>query len=227
MNDKTNFPEYAAIENLRKKLARDNTLFTVEDLGAGSATDKTDQRTVSSITKNAVKQKKFAQLLFRMTRYYQPKTILELGTSLGITTSYLASANPGAEVISLEGAKAVAEVARNNFKILGLNNIRLAEGNFNDTLSIILSQLSSADLVFIDGNHRKEPTIQYFNSIINKINNFSIVVLDDIHWSRDMEEAWEYCKQHETVSLGLDLFFLGILFFRKEVKEKQQFSIRF
>ena len=227
LNDKTLYLEYKRVEELRKKILQDTTLITVEDLGAGSAVDKTSQRIISSIAKNSAKQKKFGQLLFRMAKFYQSKTILELGTSLGITTSYLASANSNANVISLEGAKSVAEISRNNFKQLGFNHIRLVEGNFDQTLSTVVSGLSSIDLAFIDGNHQKLPTEKYFKQLLDKVHNDSILIFDDIHWSREMEEAWKTIQENESVRCTIDLFFMGIVFFRKEFKEKQNFKIRF
>lgn len=225
--DKTNYPAYRQVEDLREQLLKDKTLLTIDDLGAGSTVSKTNTRSIASIAKNAAKPGKFGQLLYRMVKYYQPETIVELGTSLGITTSYLAKANPGARVITLEGAKSIAAVAKENFKALQLQTIELKEGNFDNTLSAVISQLTTVSFAFIDGNHRLKPTIQYFETILAKTNNDSIVILDDIHWSEEMEQAWEYCKDHSLVTLSIDLFFIGILVFHKEIKEKQHFSIRF
>lgn len=227
LNGEIQYPAYDVVEALRKKLIKDQAILTIEDLGAGSAVDKTQQRTIASIAKHAVKPKKFGQLLFRMVKKYQPQTILELGTSLGVTTAYLSLANPSSTIVTFEGAKAVAEKAQENFNSLGLQNVQLIEGNFNDTLVSAIHSLPSIDFAFIDGNHRKEPTIQYFNAILPKTNNFSLLILDDIHWSAEMEEIWNYCKNHENVTLSIDLFFMGILFFRKEILEKQHFCIRF
>ena len=227
LNDKTHYSEYDAVEELRKELLRDKTLITVEDLGAGSAVDKTDKRAISSIAKNSVKQKRFGQLLFRIVKYYQLETILELGTSLGITTSYLAKGNSTANIISLEGAKEVAEIARNNFNKLELNSVHLIEGSFEETLSTVVSGLSSIDFAFIDGNHQKEPTERYFRQILDKVHNDSILIFDDIHWSREMEEAWKTIQQDESVRCTIDLFFMGIVFFRNEFKGKQNFKLRF
>jgi predicted O-methyltransferase YrrM len=128
----------------------------------------------------------------------------------------------------MEGSHQVAAVARTNFNDLGLTNIELIEGNFDDQLPKLIQRLpSSIGLCFIDGNHRLQPTIQYFETILTKIYNSSIVVLDDIHWSDEMEQAWIYCKEHSAVSVSIDLFFVGILVFRKEIREKQHFIIRF
>ena len=227
LNDKTVYPEYEKVEALRNQLLNDNTVLKVEDFGAGSVIDKKSKRSISSIAKNAAKPKKFGQLLFRMVKHYQPATILELGTSLGITTSYLSQAKPGARLITMEGSKEIAGVAKQNFKVIELKNVELIEGNFDDTLSSVVRGLSSVDFSFIDGNHRKEPTERYFKELLAKTNNDSILVFDDIHWSSEMEAAWETIKNNAAVTCSIDLFFIGIVFFRKEFKEQQHFVIRF
>ena len=227
LNDRTAYPEYIKVETLRNDLLNDKTVLNVEDFGAGSSVSKPGQRTIASIARSAAKSKKMGQLLFRMIKFYQPPAILELGTSLGITTSYLALAKPDVKVVTMEGSKEIASAARKNFESLSLTNIQLVEGNFDNTLSSIISQLSSVDLVFIDGNHRKEPTERYFLELLSKINNDSILIFDDIHWSQEMESAWETIKKHEVVRCSIDLFFIGIVLFRKEFKEKLDFVIRF
>lgn len=227
LNDTTSYPAYEKVENLRQQLLKDNTVLNIDDMGAGSTVSKTSQRTIASIGKNAVKPKKFGQLLYRIVKYYKPATILELGTSLGITTSYLATANPGGRITTMEGAKEIASVSRRNFDSLGISNITLIEGNFDKELAAMVHGLPTIDFCFLDGNHRLKPTIQYFETILSKTTNFSIIVLDDIHWSHEMEQAWKYCQDHASVTLSIDLFFIGILVFRKEIKEKQHFSIRF
>ncbi len=227
INDRSHYPAYDKVEGLRWQLLMDNTVLNIEDFGAGSSTPKPDQRTVASIVRSAVKPKKFGQLLFRMVKMIEPKTILELGTSLGITTSYLSLAKPDCNLVTLEGAKEVADIANRNFKTLGLQNISIIEGNFDKTLSSVISPLLSVDFAFIDGNHRQEPTERYFQQLLSKTNNDSVLVFDDIHWSRDMEQAWKTIKKHPSVRCSIDLFFTGIVFFRQEFREKQHFSIRF
>jgi predicted O-methyltransferase YrrM len=227
LNDRTDYPAYRQVEQLRRQLLKNKTVLRIDDLGAGSAISKKDQRTIASIARNAVKPKKFGQLLYRMIKYYQPANLLELGTSLGITTSYMAMAAPNSRIITMEGAGEVAAVAKKNFESLQLQNIELIEGNFDTLLPAVISRLSSAGFSFIDGNHRLQPTIQYFEILLSKTNNFSIIIVDDIHWSNEMEQAWNYCKDHPAVTISIDLFFIGILFFRQEIKERQHFSIRF
>lgn len=227
LNDKNNYPAYQAVEGLRKQLLRDSRLFVVEDFGVGGEFLKKYERRINSIARNAAKSNKYGQLLYRMIKYYGPSTILELGTSLGITTSYLSLAKPDARLITMEGAKEIAHVARNNFRNLEISNIEIIEGNFDNTLSSAISQLSSIDFAFIDGNHRKEPTERYFKELLAKTNNESILVFDDIHWSSEMEAAWKTIKNNAAVTCSIDLFFIGLVFFRKEFKEKQHFIIRF
>jgi predicted O-methyltransferase YrrM len=227
LNDKTDFPEYKKVENLRNQLAQDNRILKVEDFGAGSSSGKSEYRSVSSIAKNAAKPKKFGQLLFRMVKYYQPSAILELGTSLGITTSYLSLARPDARLITMEGSKEIAEKAKQNFLTLELLNTQIKEGNFDKELLSVINQLSSVDFAFIDGNHRLEPTVKYFNQLLEKRNAESIFIFDDIHWSSEMEEAWKKIRDHRAVTCSIDLFFIGIVFFRKEFSEKQHFVIRY
>jgi len=227
LNDKTLYPTYEKVEALRNQILKDNTILEVEDFGAGSVIDKKSKRSVSSIAKNAAKPKKFGQLLFRMVKHYQPATILELGTSLGITTSYLSLAKSDARLITMEGSKEIADFAKGNLRNLGIRNVEIIEGNFDDALSSVVRGLSSVDLSFIDGNHRQEPTERYFKDLLAKTNNDSILVFDDIHWSTEMEAAWETIKKNAAVTCSIDLFFIGIVFFRKEFKEKQHFTVRF
>jgi predicted O-methyltransferase YrrM len=227
LGDRQHYPAYNTVETLRKEMLNDQTLLSIEDLGAGSVVSKTKQRSIASIARHAAKPAKFGQLLYRMVKAYQPAHILELGTSLGITTSYLSIAKPAATIITIEGAAAVATVARQNFKGLQLQNISLTEGNFDDTLLPAINSLPAIDLCFIDGNHRQEPTERYFRQLIPALHNDSILIFDDIHWSREMEAAWETIKSHPSVTCSVDLFFIGIVFFRKEFKEKLHFTIRF
>lgn len=231
LNDKQVYPVYAKVEALRNKMKADTTLLTIEDMGAGSVSGSHTKRTVAAIARNAAKPKKFGQLLYRMISHYQPQTILELGTSLGITSSYLAMGNPAARMITMEGAKQVAALARQNFVAQQLNNITLVEGNFDDTLPAAIQQLRGDEkkigFAFIDGNHRQEPTERYFLDLLPFMQNDSILVFDDIHWSPAMEKAWATIQDHPAVRCTVDLFFIGIVFFRQEFREKQQFTIRF
>lgn len=227
LNNKNNYQPPAAIEDLRKKLMADKRILQIEDLGAGSRTAATQQRTVQQLATTALKPKKYARLLYRLAKHYRPQTIVELGTSLGVTTSYLSSASAQATVTTLEGSKAVAGIAKEVFNHLSLQNIQLIQGNFDDVLPAALHPLSAIDLAYIDGNHRYEPTMRYFNQLLSKAHNNSILVFDDIHWSVEMEEAWAEIKEHPSVKYTIDIFFLGFVFFRSDFKVKQHFTVRF
>jgi predicted O-methyltransferase YrrM len=234
LKDDRYFKSYGEIENLRKKLLLDKHVLQVEDFGAGPGSSKRelskeqpDQRSIASIAGNAAKPEKFGRLLFRMVNYYQSETILELGTSLGISTAYLAAANTNARVITMEGAAEIAEIAKRNFKMLELKNIEQVQGNFDETLSSVISKISQIDFAFIDGNHRQEPTEHYFNQLLSRTGPSSILVFDDIHWSKEMELAWETIKKDARVTCTIDLFFIGIVFFNTSFKEKQNITIRF
>ncbi len=233
LRDRKEYDHYQIIEAARKKLLKESAEIDVVDYGAGSSVIKTNKRVVADITRSSVKTKKYAQLLYRIVKYYQPPagpgghTILELGTSFGITTSYLAAANARAKVYTIEGSAPIAEIAEKTFKRTGLKNIELITGDFKDTLPALLEKLTVVDLAFIDGNHRKEPTLEYFAKLLNSSTLNSIFVFDDIHWSAEMEAAWAEIKQHPSVTLTIDLFFIGIVFLNTDFNHKQHFSIRF
>ena len=227
LNDKTQYECYEEIETYRKQLLRNMNFIDVEDFGAGSAVIKTNRRAVYKIAASSLKHPKYAQLLHRMVKYYKPQTIVELGTSFGITTSYLASADQHAKVHTLEGATAIAAIAQQNFESLHLKNIELLPGSFDKTLPALLSSLQKVDLAFVDGNHRKEPTLEYFDQLLQSSTATSIIIFDDIHWSEGMEQAWAEIRQHPSLTLTIDLFFIGLVFINPDFKIKQHFKIRF
>ena len=231
LNRKVKKEEYMLIEQQRNALKQNQRTLTLQDFGAGSVIENTKQRTVSSIAKNSLKSKKYAQLLYKIARYYQPAHIHELGTCLGITTAYLSKTNDHAVITTMEGAAEVASVAQTVFDNLRLNNIEIVRGNFDDTLPGFISSYrqndKKLDFIFIDGNHREEATINYFKQLLPLIHNDSLMVFDDVHWSKGMENAWHTIIQHPSVSLSIDLFFVGIVFFKKEFKQKQHFTIRY
>ena len=227
LNDNRRFYAFDAIEKTRTQLLSNHRLIEIQDFGAGSRVAKTNTRKISDVAKGSLKPAKYSQLLFRMIDYYGPTQIIELGTSLGITTAYLASANPAAKVTTFEGSSAIAQIAGHNHGLLGLSNISLIEGNFDEQLPLWLAQNKSVDFAFIDGNHAFKPTMAYFESLLAVVQDHSILVFDDIHWSEEMEAAWAQISAHPRVTLSIDLFFIGVVFFRKEFAQKQQVSIQF
>jgi predicted O-methyltransferase YrrM len=227
LNDGKPYSDYEKVESLRKKLLRNKSVLTIEDYGAGSGSSSSGRRTVSAIARHALKPKKYAQLIYRIARYYQPSSLIELGTSLGVTSSYLSLARPDAPLVTLEGASAIAGIARQNFADLGLTNVNIVEGNFDYTLPSVLYCTPVVEFAFIDGNHRRQPTENYFQWLLGKSTSNTIFIFDDIHWSVDMEQAWKMISAHDRVRCSIDLFFIGIVFFRNEFKEKQHFTVKF
>ena len=227
LNDKKQYDCYPAIEKQRQQLLRDTTVIEVEDFGAGSTVMKSSKRVIKDIAATSLKSKKFAQLLFRIVYNYNPVTILELGTSLGITSSYLAKGNEEATVHTCEGARSIAAVAQQIFDNLQIKNIQLTTGDFAKTLQPLLNKTGNIDLAFIDGNHRKAPTLDYFSQLLLHIHPSSILIFDDIHWSAEMEAAWSAIQAHPSVTLTIDLYFIGLVFVNPGFKVKQHFTIRF
>ena len=218
---------FRQIEAKRRELEHSSRVLDVLDLGAGSSFDKKSQRTVSSIAKRAAKPSRFARLFYRIIRYYQIDSVLELGTSLGLTTRYLSIAGPRHGVISIEGAPAIADFTAKSLAEEGIRNTTILTGDFKDHLPGALASIKGRKLVFFDGNHQYQPTLDYFQAALGGIGDEDILIFDDIHWSNDMEKAWAEIRNNEKVSCTIDLFFIGIVFFRKEFKEKLDFAIRF
>ena len=227
LRDNKHYSVFEKIEKLRSQMLRNHDEVEVEDMGAGSSINKSPTRKIKVIAGSSLKNRKYGQLLFRIVKYYKPATIIELGTSLGITTCYLAAGNSKAQVFTFEGAKNVASVAIKNFTAYQYNNIEMVVGNFDNTLPLILTKILKLDLAFIDGNHRKIPTLNYFDLLLKKSGEQSIFIFDDIHWSGEMEEAWKEIQEHPSVTLTIDLFFIGLVFFGSQFKAKQHFAIRF
>ncbi len=217
---------YGDIEAQRKKLLHDDTLITVTDLGAGSHLNKNRIKKISQLAKNALKTPRLAQLIYRLAHHQQVENIIELGTCLGITSAYLSKAQPNANVLTIEGCPQTASVAHQNFTALGLNNIELQVGNFNDLLPRAINDAEKLDFVYIDGNHTKEATLNYFNWCLPKLHENSLLIFDDIYWSEGMKEAWETIKNHPKVTITVDLFWIGLVYFKKD-QAKEHFKIKF
>ena len=218
-----NYEAYKRIYNYRKTLINSNTKIEVTDLGVGSQVMKQQARKVSVMAKNAGTFYKRAKLLYRLVNYLECKNILELGTSLGIATHTMGLANPKANITTIEGCPNISEFTKTNFKKEQLENIHLITENFNKALQYL--KPNTYDLIFFDGNHQKEATLQYFESLLETAHNNTVFIFDDIYWSNGMTEAWEHIKEHPKVTVTIDTYFWGLVFFRKE-QAKEHFIIR-
>lgn len=225
LDDRT-FYAFEEIEKLRNKLLHDSREITIQDLGSGSLASCELKRPISHITRYSSSDAKFSEFLYRLILHHQPKNILELGTSFGLNTLYLAKASPKTPVITLEGCPATIDIARANFAQLGAKNIQAILGNIDITLPTVLDKLTSLDLVYFDANHTKEATLHYFSQCLSKAHEQSIFIFDDIHLSKGMHEAWRNIQDHENVTISLDIFDAGIVFFRKGVS-KEHYILEF
>lgn len=217
--------EYQVLKNYRNSLLVNKTTIEVKDFGSGSKVFKSNTRQISQIAKTAGISPKRAELLFRITNYFQPDTILELGTSLGLATSALALGNTNAKIITLEGCPTTMAIAKNQLQLFNINNVELVVTEFTYYLQTSNLKSEICNLIYFDGNHSKKATLNYFELLLPTITNDSVWIFDDIHWSSGMEEAWEIIKNHPKVTVTIDSFQWGIVFFRRE-QPKEHFVIR-
>jgi predicted O-methyltransferase YrrM len=233
--DKKNHPEYSVLKDYRHLLLQNKNTIEVTDFGAGSRVFKSNTRAINQIAKNAGISSKRAKLLFRIVNYFQPENILEIGTSLGLATAALslgleantnrAKLNKNATIITLEGCPQTMAIAKTQCHLQNLTNIEFVNTKFEDYLNNYQLSIINYQLIYFDGNHSKKATLDYFELLLPTITNDTVWIFDDIHWSADMEEAWEHIKNHPKVAVTIDTFQWGIVFFRSE-QEKEHFVIR-
>lgn len=221
--DRSYFSEYELLDQYRKSLLSNREKICVTDFGAGSRVFRSDERKVSDIARNAGISPKRARLLFRIMRYFNVRNTLEIGTSLGLATSAMALGNPSGQVLSLEGCPNTASMAARTLVQSGIENVTVRTSEFSKSLESLAGH--EYDLIYFDGNHQKNATLLYFEMLLSTAQNDSVWIFDDIHWSRDMTEAWEIIKVHPKVTVTIDTFQWGLVFFRRE-QEKEHFAIR-
>lgn len=220
--NKSTYYVFSSIEKIRSLLKKDNRKINFTDFGTGNA----QNNSIAKIARTSIKQAKYGQLLYRLSDYIKARNVLELGTSLGLTTSYLAASSSERRCVSLEGSEQIASIAIENFKTLNIKNVQIVIGNIDITLSEVLNDFNQLDLIFIDANHKSEAVLRYFDQCLPKMHNDSILVMDDIHWSADMEKAWEKIKENPRVKTTIDLFEMGIVFFNPDLYKKH-YKMRF
>ena len=217
---------YDEIAELRYDLLENNEEIPVKDFGAGSIVMKSNVRKIKDIAKHSGISEKFGEMLFRIIEHYKPHTIIELGTSLGLGTLFLTMPDSKAKIYTIEGCLETAKKALQNFEELNVKNINQIVGNIDDELPKVLKNIDKLLFGALAGNHQKEATLNYFNWCKQKAKKDTIFYFDDIRWSKGMEEVWEEIKADKEVRLTVDLFFSGIVFFRKELS-KENFVIKF
>ncbi|MDD4968324.1 MAG: class I SAM-dependent methyltransferase [Paludibacter sp.] len=222
LNNKGTYYIFSSIEKIRSQLKKDQRKLDITDFGTGLK----KQNTVGNIAKKSLKTAKYGQLLFRLSVHFKAQNTLELGTSLGLTTAYLAAPSAFIKCISLEGCQEIADIAIENFKALDIKNAQIVVGDIDLTLPKVLNEFNQLDLIFIDANHKSEAVLSYFEQCMAKVHSDSVMVVDDIYWSADMEKAWKVIKTHPRVMATIDLFQLGIVFFNTDL-HKKHYKMRF
>ncbi len=223
--DKKKYSEYSILKDYRKSLLQNKNSIEVTDFGAGSRVFKNNTRAIDQIAKTAGISANRAELLFRMVKYFQPTIILEIGTSLGLATSAISLGNKNAKITTLEGCANTLKQCQLQLQKFNINNVNFINSEFSTYLKTINQQPLSINLIYFDGNHSKAATLNYFELLLPTITNETLWLFDDIHWSNDMQEAWEIIKIHPKVTVTIDVFQWGIVFFRNE-QEKEHFIIR-
>lgn len=212
-------------KNIQKWLQNNNTVITVNDFGEGSKVFKSNNRKVSQILKVAAISPKKAYLLIKLIEYLNCNNILEIGTSVGLSAATMRIANPFANIQSLEGCQQTAHFAQKMIENFNLKPVEIIIGSFNQTLQKTIKS-KQYDLIYFDGNHSKNATLSYFNQCLQSVHNNSVFIFDDIYWSKDMLDAWNEIKSNHLVTVSINMYFWGLVFFRKE-QVKQHFNIRF
>lgn len=221
--DKTKYAAYKKLNAYRKTLLNSKSVLQISDLGEGSKKLNKQQRKVSKMASISSSSKKSTKLLYRVSKYFNFKSSLELGTSLGMGTYALALANKNSKIITIEGCPNTSDFTKSKFSALDIKNTQFLKGEFTTIIPTLKE--NKFDFIFFDGHHNKSATIQYFESLLPKTHNETVFVFDDIYWSKGMTEAWEYIKSHQAVTVSIDCFHLGFVFFRKE-QVKEHFKIR-
>ena len=221
--DKQKTPVHSKLKSYREALLKNTDTIEVTDLGAGSQVTKSNTRVISNIAKSAGTTPSRARLFYRLVNYFQFGSMLELGTSLGIATYAMHLGNPKGKITSIEGCPNISAFTRQQLKDLEVSNVDILTGDFSEVLSNLSDQ--SFDFVYFDGNHQKEATIAYFETMLASAHNDTVFVFDDIYWSKGMTEAWNTIIDHPHVTVSIDTFFWGFVFFRNEQK-KEHFTIR-
>ncbi|RMA57954.1 O-methyltransferase [Ulvibacter antarcticus] len=232
--NKKSFSEYDTLTDYRKALLKSSESIEIKDFGQGSRVFKSDVRKISEIAKNAGIKAKRQRLLFRLVRFFNSENMLELGTSLGLATAAMSLGNPAARIDTVEGCANTSEKAQQFFDHFNLKNIRLHGMSFEKyftsvseekTISASEKPSKTYDLVYIDGNHNKEKTLQYFEILLKHSTNKTVFIFDDIYWSPEMTKAWKEIIELPKVTVSIDTFYWGLVFFRSE-QPKQHFNIR-
>ena len=223
--DKNKYYAFDELDKIRKQLLNTQQSIEVTDLGAGSK-KMGNTRKVADMAKHSVANKKHSELLFRLTNFFKPESILELGTSLGLSALYMAKAAGNANIITIEGCPNTYNFTKQLIEKCEIKNIELINSSFDAAFETTLKN-KTIDVAYIDGNHTYEATIKYFNQLLERTHENSVLIFDDIYWTDGMAKAWGEIKANPAVTISIDLYKVGLIFFRKENKQKEHFCLRY
>jgi predicted O-methyltransferase YrrM len=226
------------IERLRAEMNASIQLITRTDYGAGNpgstltaeemqaGVDVTS--TLGQISQAVSKSAFWSLFLFKLIRAMRPRSCIEMGTAVGISGAYQAAAlrlNGQGTLRTLEGGTSVAAVARNNFQQLGLDNVEVVVGRFEDTLADVLIRHQPVDYVFVDGHHDEHATLRYLEQILPYCSEKAILVFDDIAWSDGMKRAWRAITEDNRIDLAITLGAVGLCVIDRAIDGRKYFSI--
>lgn len=215
------FYAFQEIDKRRDDLLASSELIAVEDHGAGSKTNAGSTRKVKDIVKSASKPKKYGEFLFRLCRYLEVKRTLELGTSVGLGSAYIAKAN-NSEHYTIEGASEIHRIAEATFKALDLE-VKAVCNTFKKEIPQLTGKF---DLIYIDGHHHGPAMLEYMELLLPLLSPEGVFVLDDIRWSSDMHDAWQTVVKDPSYQVTIDLFEMGLAF-NKPSQRKEHFVLRY
>lgn len=221
-----NYYAFEQIRNYRKELEASDAVIQMVDYGAGSSVFESSERKVSRLVRNSSIAPKYGEALFKIIQHLNPPNIIELGTSVGISSLYFALSDKRRKVYTIEGCSETANIAKQAFNKFNCENVNQIIGQFYDALPDLVAHTDELGMVFFDGHHAKQATLDYFQICLSKVGNDTVFVFDDIHWSEGMEEAWKIICSHPKVTVTIDLFQIGLVFFKKEC-QKQDFIVRY
>ncbi len=223
--DDRHFYAFDEAEFLREQLEQNKEQMEMIDLGAGSKKGNAHKKQIAQVAKNSLSSAWQCQMMFKLVDHLQSEQILEIGSSLGISSIYLAKANGKSSVQSLEGNHDSITIAKNMATRARVQNVHFTEGNFNDTLASVLKKMPHVDLAFVDGNHRYEATVDYTTKILAKAHASTAIVIDDIYWSEGMTKAWKEIIGLPQIKASVDFFYFGIVFTHPVFKENKNLKI--
>lgn len=217
--------DFNSLSNISNSLKTDNRIINIIDNGAGSKYSKKNTQKIKDIYFRASKSKKQLAFISNLNKFLKADNFIELGTSLGLTSAFVKINNPKTNIITIEGDKQIFDISEENFKKLNLQ-VNSINDIFDNVLeNIIVENQNLKNLFFLDGNHTKKATLKYFNLIKKHSNKNTVIIFDDIRWSKEMMQAWDEISADDYVYVSLDFFSIGLTFFNKDIT-KQHHLIR-